>query len=308
MATKPRRHIPGQVSLLTRRTIMRLFMLKPDEFMNAVMSYEVARASHRHGQSVHAAMTMPNHPHFVVTDTTGERSGFMQDAMSGIARVRNRDLDRSGYFWDAQPYGDTVLLDQNAIERKLLYTWLNPVKAGLVPRAKDWPGFKVLPKDWGKTITVKCPDRFYGRDSPDTVQYTPQPPPGYDHMSLEEVQEHFEELLRKEEDKIIEARKVANTPFFGLEYIQAINHYGAPKSSSDSGQLNPRFATTDAKVMANAIERYKNFLEAYEATRQRWKKGKRKCVFPCGTLWLRKNANVKCAPVGTDEPGLVSCS
>jgi hypothetical protein len=71
------------------------------------------------------------YPRLVVTDTKGKRSDFMRDAMSGIARARNDDLNRRSFFWDDQPFGDTVLLDRYAFERKLLYTWLNPVVCGV---------------------------------------------------------------------------------------------------------------------------------------------------------------------------------
>lgn len=40
------------------------------------------------------------------------------------------------HFSEAGCYGDTVLVDEDSIESKLLYIWLNPVRAGLVERAE----------------------------------------------------------------------------------------------------------------------------------------------------------------------------
>jgi putative transposase len=97
--TRPRRHIAGQVVMLTRRCFERRFFLRPDHYINAVVGFEFGRAAVRHGLDVHAVMTMSNHPHLIVTDTKGKRSGFMRDAMSGIARARNFDLERSSFFW-----------------------------------------------------------------------------------------------------------------------------------------------------------------------------------------------------------------
>src|SRR5690554_6580465 len=138
--TRPRRHVPGQVVQLTRRCSERRFFLRPDSKINAVMAYECARAASRYDLQIHAVMVMSNHLHIVATDTHGRRSKFMQDAMAGVARARNCDLNRCENLWDDRPFGDTLLLDRDALERKLVYTWLNPVRAGLVQRAEDWPG------------------------------------------------------------------------------------------------------------------------------------------------------------------------
>ena len=130
--TQPRRHIAGQVVHLSRRCFQRKFFLRPDSFINRVLFYETARASGRHGQVVHGAMAMSNHIHQISTDTTGERSDYMRDAMREISRARNHNLKRRDSLWDGRPFGDTVLLDRDCIERQLIYLWCNPVEAGLV--------------------------------------------------------------------------------------------------------------------------------------------------------------------------------
>jgi putative transposase len=301
--TRPRRHIAGQVVMLTRRTFERRFFLRPDDYLNAVVGYEFARAAVRNELDVHAVMTMSNHPHLIVTDAKGRRSDFMRDAMSGIARARNHDLNRRSYFWDDQPFGDTVLLDKDALERKLLYTWLNPVEAGLVQRAEDWPGFKILPRHWGKPMKLQRPERFYGRRSPEFIAFTPQPPPGYEHMSLEQVIDYFEDLLERAEDAIIKTRKV----FSGTKRVLATHPLNQPKSAAPMGKLSPRFASTNAKLLSQAIARDKAFLDSYKKERQRWLLGKTQPTFPCGTLWLRRNAPISCGDPDPDEPGLAAC-
>jgi putative transposase len=304
--TRPRRHIPGQVVMLTRRCFERRFFLRPDDYMNAVAGYEFARAAVRNDLDVHAVMVMSNHPHLVVTDTKGKRSDFMRDAMSGIARARNDDLDRSSFFWDDQPFGDTVLLDRDALERKLIYTWLNPVVCGLVERAEDWPGFKILPRHWGKPMKMVRPSRFYGRRSPEVIEFTPHPPPGYGHMSLEEVIEYFEDLLEKAEDEIIKRRRKKGQRFAGVKRVLATHPLSHPRTAAPKGKLSPRFATTDGELMAKAIERDKAFLHAYRTERQRWLNNKRPPTFPCGTVWLRRNAPIKCRDPNPCEAGLAA--
>lgn len=289
--------------MLTRRCSERRFFLRPDDYINEVAAFEVGKASERHGQEIYAAMAMSNHVHFGVGDTTGKRSDFMRESMSGIARAQNNALERKGHFWEAGSYGDTVLLDNNAIERKLLYIWLNPIFAGLVSRAEDWPGFKILPRHWGEKIRIEKPDRFYGRKSPEVVEFVPQPPPGYEEMSLAEVKEHFENLLRLAEEEIAELRRERGLTCKGAEAVCDVDPFDHPKTREPLRRLNPRFATRDAELMASATATYREFRRNYETIRQRWIAGK-KVTFPCGTLQLRRQAPVKCKEPPVDEPGL----
>ena len=311
--TKPRRHIAGQIALLTRRCSERRYFLRPDDYINRVAPFEVGKAANKHGQAVYAAVAMSNHVHFGVGDTTGERSKFMQDSMSGIARARNCDLKRRGHFWEAGSYGDTVLLDKDAIERKLLYIWLNPVRAGLVERAEDWPGFIILPRDWGETITIDKPGKFYGRKNPDVVEFVPQRPPGYDDMSLQEVKEHFENLLRTAEDEIAELRREQGMTCRGARAVEKVDPFSSPDTDTPFRKINPRFATRDGEVMASAKADYRAFCDRYETQRQRWinsskksAKRKKEILFPCGTVWMKRCTPVKCKAPAPDEPGLLA--
>ena len=302
--TQPRRHIAGQVAMLTRRCSERRYFLRPDGYINDVMAFETGKAANRHGQHIYAAMAMSNHVHFGVGDTTADRSKFMQDVMSGIARARNCDLERTGHFWEAGGYGDTVLLDDDCLKRKLLYIWLNPVRAGLVKRAADWPGFKILPHHWGTTIRIEKPGKFYGRKNPDVVEFTPQPPPGFEHMELEEVKEYFEDLLRIAEDEITALREEQSASVRGARAVKAVDPMSSPDTKTPFRTLNPRFATRNRELMASAKASYRAFCDRYETVRQRWVRGAKGVRFPCGTVQLRRCAPIRCKPPLRDEPGL----
>ena len=302
--TRPRRHIPGQLVMLTRRCLHRRYLLRPDNWINSVVPFEIGRASTNHGLSIHAVMTMSNHIHTMATDSDASRSEFMRDVMREISKARNRHLGRTDSLWDGRPFDETIILDREAIERKLLYVWLNPVRAGLVRRAEDWPGFKILPRHWGKTFKVECPSQvgYYGRYSPEVVEFTPQPPPGYDEMSLEEVREHFEELLREAEDEILEERR--GKSIAGPKKIRATDPFSSPETEDSRGSTGPRFASKNAELQSRANARYNQFLSDYEKQRQRWVKGKAQVRFPAGTVWLRKCTPCRCREVDDAEPGL----
>lgn len=302
--TRPRRHIEGQVVAITRRCFNRNHFMRPDTTMHDIAEYVFGRSTQKNNVEIHAAMVMSNHLHIILTDLKGRRSHFMRDAMSGIARARNKDLERSDHFWDGRQYCDTILLDRDAEERKLLYTWLNPVVADLVERADQWPGFKIMPKDWGQTIRVPKPDVFFGRRSPEYVEFTPQPPPGYGHMSLEEVRAHFEGLLKQAEDALIAARDREKRRVKCLNDLVNLDPFSRPDSPSPTGTLSPRFATRNSDIMVAAIARERAFRSEYARQRERWLNGHKRVVFPCGTLWLRHNAPVTCQAHDPTEAGL----
>lgn len=302
--TRPRRHVEEQVAMMTRRCLDRQFFMRADETMNAIANYEIARSAGRSGVSVHGVAVMSNHVHIVVTDPKAKRSGFMRDAMAGFARARNADLGRRGYFWDDQPYCDTVLLDHEAMEEKLLYTFLNPVLAELVDRVEEWPGFMIRPSDWEKPVKVRRPDDFYSKRQPEFIEFTAKRPPGYDHMTLEELVAYFERRIKEKEDELIAEREREKRRVAGIADILAKLPTFRPTTEAESGRIRPRFASKNPEVMRAAIERERAFYAAYRRTRERWVQGKKRLVFPNGTLWLKQNAPVKCGERDPNEAGL----
>ncbi|TXD35156.1 hypothetical protein FRC98_16935 [Lujinxingia vulgaris] len=302
--TRPRRHVEEQVAMMTRRCLDRKFLLRADDTMNAIANYEVARSAERSGVSVHGVVVMSNHVHIVVTDPKAKRSAFMRDAMAGFARARNADLGRRGYFWDEGPYCDTVLLDHEAMEEKLLYTFLNPVLSELVDRVEEWPGFMIRPADWEQTVKVPRPQDFYSKRQPEFIEFKAKRPPGYDHMTLEELVAYFERRIKEKEDELIAAREREKRRVAGIADILAKLPTFRPATESEAGGIRPRFASKNPEVMRAAIERERAFYAAYTRQRERWVQGKKRVVFPSGTLWLKQNAPVKCQERDPTEAGL----
>lgn len=277
--------------------------------MNAIAAYEFARSAERSDVEMYAGVVMSNHLHLVVHDRQAKRSDFMRDAMSGISSVRNKVLGSSGQgdsLWNRRQYGDTVLLDRQALENHIVYVLLNPVRAGLVERARDWPGFMIMPSDWEKTVNVPRPESHYGDDQPETIAFTPRRPPGYEEMTLEEVVAHFEKLVKKGEKKIHREMARQKRTFLGVEGVLATDPSSCPKTPAGRGEAAPRFAASDPQLQEEAQVREKAFRDAYARERKRWLEGKKRCVFPCGTLWLRRNAPITCREHDPCEAGLAA--
>ena len=62
----------------------------------------------------------------------------MQSLKRYTAREANKILKRHGSFWQAESY-DHVIRDADEYASISHYVRQNPVKAGLVRRAEDWP-------------------------------------------------------------------------------------------------------------------------------------------------------------------------
>ncbi len=82
---------------------------------------------------------MPNHVH-AVTEMMHDHSlsDVVKSWKSFTARQANARLRRTGAFWGAD-YFDRYMRDEDHLMRTIHYVENNPVKAGLVEAASDWP-------------------------------------------------------------------------------------------------------------------------------------------------------------------------
>ena len=82
---------------------------------------------------------MPNHVHVVIEMLDGHSlSEIVGTWKSFTAKRANAQLGRSGSFWHAD-YFDRYMRDEGHLARTIEYVEQNPVKAGLVEVASDWP-------------------------------------------------------------------------------------------------------------------------------------------------------------------------
>jgi len=82
----PRMSVPGGTYLVTRSTVMSLFLLAPGPVVNQIMEYCIAWAAAGRGILIHAVSVQSNHYHLVVTDLEGKLSEFVQELNRSAAR------------------------------------------------------------------------------------------------------------------------------------------------------------------------------------------------------------------------------
>lgn len=155
-----RLHLPGDIHLVTIRCHQARFFMRPDSELNDVVLEWLTRAQERFPeQRILAVCVMSNHLHLVIRDDNGALAAWASYFFGNLARGVNRIRDRSGAFYERR-YAEEPILDDEALVDRLVYVVANPVKAGLSPTAKEWPGV-VLIADRGRPrqIEVRLPDR-----------------------------------------------------------------------------------------------------------------------------------------------------
>src|SRR4051812_41347670 len=141
----PRRVVPDETYLITRRCYQRTFRLRPCAETNRIFTYCLAFAMQKTGVVLHAACVMSNHHHLIVTDPNGVLPDFLRELHRLTAKAMNAAQGEWENLWAAEPCNVVRLVTDDDVEEKIAYVIANPVAAGLVKKPDEWPGLMV----WG---------------------------------------------------------------------------------------------------------------------------------------------------------------
>jgi putative transposase len=99
------------------------------------------------GVEVWAWCLMPDHVHLILvpSDTDGLRRALAPAHRRYAGHIHAR-LQRTGHFWQGR-YG-AVAMDEEHLAAAVRYVSLNPVRAGLVEKAQDWPWASTRSSRW----------------------------------------------------------------------------------------------------------------------------------------------------------------
>lgn len=88
---------------------------------------------------VMAVVVMPDHMHCIISPGE-DRSLSVGDFASGFKRLLRQALGKQEWEWQRGCFDRLLRSDEN-LHNKWTYVWQNPVRAGLVKNAEDWPFF-----------------------------------------------------------------------------------------------------------------------------------------------------------------------
>ena len=104
--------------------------------------------STRHGLRLWTYNLMTNHTHLIVMPKSESAlSDTLRDAHSAYASMFNRVYGYSGHLWQGRFY--SCLLDTEHLAHAVRYVERNPVRAGMVGRAEDYPWSSAAPHVMG---------------------------------------------------------------------------------------------------------------------------------------------------------------
>ncbi len=292
----PRFIVPGVTYLLTRRCFGRQFLLRPGRKVNQIFEFCLAAAAAKTGCEPHAYCMLSNHYHLVVTDVQGNLPVFMHWFNEYVAKCVNRELGRWESFWAPGSYSQVSLSDEEAVMDKLVYTYTNPVSAGLVRSFKHWPGARSTPEAMGQPArVVERPKGFFREHGPvpQRLQLRLTSPPSL--LGRANWRRDLESRIADREAELRSAFDRKGKRFLGRRLVLNQLPTGRPSRVESRRGLNPRVAGRDKWKRIEALQRLKRFICEYRTAWQRFAKGDRLVAFPFGTYAMRVQLRVMCS-------------
>ena len=154
----------------------------------------------KHGFKLYAYTLMSNHSHYIIEPTGGISIAIvMRDIMVNFAKWYNRKHERKGHMWESR-YHSCLIEDDTYALMCMRYIHRNPVRAGIVEKAWDYPWSSVRHNTFGeKNDLIDDLISFIGLSV-------------YPGVRMKQYKKLIEEPFDSEKDK-----KIFYSPFIGSE-------------------------------------------------------------------------------------------
>jgi putative transposase len=282
--------------MITRNCTQGLFLLRPDPVTANAFIYCLGIAQMRSQVDVMGVVQMSNHLHDNIFDRQGTAPTFYRDFHGLLAKCLNARWGRWENFFASTQTNVVHLQEREDLIRKLVYTFTNPVKDGLVARVADWPGangYEALIT--GKPLRATRPRHFFAEAStlPDEIELHLRIPPELgDHDEIvAEVKQRVEAFEVAEAAR----RAVDGQHVLGRNAVMRQSWRRSPTTGKPRRGLRPTIAAKSLWARLEAIQRKHEFVTAYRHARRAWLAGT-PIPFPAGTYWLRRYMGVEVAP------------
>ncbi len=287
---------------VSRRTTRRHHLFVPDlgRETEDVFWYCLGIARLKSGVRIHAACLMSNHAHLVITDVEGRAPTFFAWFHRLLALCTKARLGWPAEVFDKAGTSSVELVSTDAIIDSIAYAIANPVTAGLVRRASEWPGARTSAKDMGtRTVLAKRVPHFFRSprwpesvDVPIDIVGLPD-----DEMEDDELRRRVQGRVNHYEAEALARAKREKRKFVGVRRVRKVSVNDRASSWEDFGSLNPRFAARGDRAAArDAVARFRAFYGDYNDALARWTGGDRDVKFPHGTWWMRVHHGARVRP------------
>ena len=187
------------------------------------------------------------------------------------------------------------LLDLQTVLRKCTYVLLNPVSAGLVRYAWDWPGVTSWNLEYGKPLRVKRPEGFFSDDMPEEVEVVLHRPEGlYPDADDSEARRRFRAHVEERQSRLIRIKRGRGLVFMGAGRV--MRQPRDNKVEIPRAKIRPHVASRDPSRRVHALLELVRFWEDHRAARLAFKDDSRDVEFPLGTWWMARTCGVRVRP------------
>jgi len=306
-----RMHFRNTVHFVTNRCEHEMLLLLPTARTLEIIQGWFARALSLYGDGleIYAFIFLSNHLHLLVNDTKGTLAAFMWYFQSNVAKAINKELGRNGRFW-SRAYDDVIVNGDDELLDRYAYTLANAVKAGLVDRSEEWPGWSSLEgalTDGKYSVEMLNQTKLHNAtrrgqkvdksEFIETWTFELTPPPFLKNLEVAERNRFIRDLLNGAEKEFRAARD--NKPPLGVPNIMNQNPLDRPKNSA----FRPRIKVycIDRERRLEWLSSYQTFIagyrEVFDSFRKASAEGRRPVVeWPMGSYppscWY---------PVGSDR-------
>ena len=296
--TQPRCILPGSTYLITRRTLRRHHLLRPDPATNNLFIYAIAICAQRYQIRVHALCVMSTHYHLVATDVLGHLPQFLAQLHRIVALALKVMRKWEGPVWDHESTSLVRLETHEAIVDKIAYCLANPVAAGLVSSSFDWPG--VLVGGTRRTTlrsAARRPVEFFDPENsfwPSRASLELSLPPTLSESERGAFDLSVSRALEAHEHAARANIRAQGWKFLSAKRVLSTSPYERATSFEPLRSLNPTFAVGAVRLAyARAVDALRKFRSAYREAFANWRAGVRTAVFPAGT-WLMSLCHAVC--------------
>lgn len=280
----PRRVVPGETYLITRRCYQRSFRLRPSAQTNGIFLYCLAFAAARTRVEIHAVCVMSNHHHLIVTDPLGVLPDFLRELHRLTAKAINASQGQWENLWAAEPCNVVRLVTDQDVEQKIAYVVANPVAGGLVRQPEEWPGVLL----WGeRSMTAERPKQYFAAEGACPAKLTLRVvrPRTFDERRPTDASWHarIRELVVDKVAAAHRAVRLAGQAFLGRASVLATSFARRARTLEARFGVIPTFAAR-APAVREALRRAERaFRVNYRDALERWWGSARNATFPAGT-------------------------
>jgi len=299
--------LPGDIVMSTVRTISRFYLLRPDPELTDAMLYILGHYAKVHHITLYGVCMMSTHPHVVYGDDLGNGPAFIRDVHRNLANYVKVLRGWAGSVFEKRP-SHVRLLTPEAILDKLGYTLANPVAAGAVQSAKQWPGLCTRVEQMGgKPIRVERPKRYFDPKGkmPAYVDVSfALPPQLVELYGVEGTRNAICESIAHHETAARAEIHGKGWRCLSAQACQRISPFRRAKAYEVFQSRNPTFATVGGgkEAFFAAVKSLRAFRQAYRQALHRWRCDDRSVTFPPGTWLMRILHNVITCPPGMPAP------